>query len=544
MSTDDKGGSAAALSPERRGDALLWHIVRWAGAALVFAGLVLLLYAISAHEQAGDSDRANVILEGLAMGNGHVLLHGWTLTFASYWSSDAPFYSVAIALFGLRPGLLYIGPAVMAALTIAVGALIAREGRRRAPGLWGSAAVVALLAFATPALSFYFVARGFHIATELYALVAFAALRRGRFGWGWVLAVILIAVGMIGDLLIVAYAAVPLLLAGLVAASRERKWASGIADVSAVAAGVALGVLARLALDAMGAFAAQTAMSGAGLARMLTNLGHVPMYLGDLTGLTNGLFSAGGAPLPLRVVHVLGALCMMACFVVALASLLRGAVRGLPRAEAGEDRAEHWRLDDILVIGMVCGVVPFVVLVQTNGDGVRYLTATVVFAAVLTGRTIARAWPKLPAGWVRRSLVIVGVVLALGYVSGFGYAFSRPVPQNSDATLVAGPWRLLVREHHDCREQRRSHREAGGDHKTRDDQTDGEAVLRLLVCRSALSIRRLRLLAGLAWQPSSSCEDLGHSVSHLRRGPVPRPSLGPLDRVSPHPYGLGRGPGR
>ena len=83
--------------------------------------------------------------------------------------------------------------------------------------------MVALLAFATPAWDFFFVGRGFHVSTAAYPLLAFLALRRARFGWGWALAVLLLTAGMLGDLLMVAYGVIPLLLAGLVATWRERK---------------------------------------------------------------------------------------------------------------------------------------------------------------------------------------------------------------------------------------------------------------------------------------------------------------------------------
>ena len=72
---------------------------------------------------------------------------------------------------------------------------------RGASALAGGLTVIALLGFATPAMALFFVGRGFHMSTALYALLAFAALRRGRFGLGWFLAVVLLAAGMLGDLL-------------------------------------------------------------------------------------------------------------------------------------------------------------------------------------------------------------------------------------------------------------------------------------------------------------------------------------------------------
>ena len=116
-----------------------------AGGVASLIGLVALLYFTSAHFQAGTSDEATVILEGQAIAHGRVLLEGWNLTSASYWTSNAVFDGVAILVSGLRAALLYATPAVAGALAVAVGLLLAREGRRGWPGLAGGVAVVALL---------------------------------------------------------------------------------------------------------------------------------------------------------------------------------------------------------------------------------------------------------------------------------------------------------------------------------------------------------------------------------------------------------------
>ncbi len=417
-----------------------WALLRLAVGSVAtiggFSGLLFLLYARSVHDQAGTSDRATIVLEGQAMAGGHLLLQGWNLTFASYWTSDAPFYDAAVRLGGLRPGLLYAGPAVMAALVITVGVLIAREGCRGAPALAGGGAVVALLAFSTPAMALFFVGRGFHISTVLYALLAFAALRRGRFGWGWLLAVVLLAAGMLGDLLLVAYAVVPVLLGGLVAALRQRRWQSAVADVSAGVVSVAVAALARRLADARGAFTSRPALSIVHLGQMFSNLGHTPGYASDLLGLTNGLRHNGGVPPVLGEVHAVGALCVLACFVAALSSL----VVGIGRKRPGKLQAcapERWRLDDLLLIAVLCSAVSFVVLARADQSGVRYLTVTVVFACVLAGRVVARAWPKIPAGRPVRALAIIGLAVSLCFAAGVGYSLSRPEPRNEVPSLVA-----------------------------------------------------------------------------------------------------------
>jgi len=423
----------AGSSTRTRGRLLVTLAATGAG----FIGLVLLLYATSAHANAASSDRATTILVGQAMVNGHLLLHGWILPPGSYWTIDALFYAVAVGIGGLRPGLLYAEPAVVAALIVAVGVLSAREGRRGTAAFAGSVAVFALLALASPALAFFFLGRGFHVATGLYALLAFAALRRGRFGWGWVFAVALLAAGMLGDLQIVAYGVVPVLLAGFLAMLRERRWQSGLAEVTAAAASVAAAELVHRLADALGGFTPGPALPVAHLGQMLTNLGHLLPYGAGLLGLTNGLVGIGELPLALRVVHVLSALCVVTSFLAALGSLVAGVARGRPRGQAKASEPELWRLDDLLLIAVFSSAVPFLILGQANGPGVRYLTVTIVFASVLTGRMVARVWPKLPKGWAVRGLAILGMAMSLSFAAGVGYALSRPEPTPVARSLAA-----------------------------------------------------------------------------------------------------------
>ncbi len=402
----------------------------------LFSGLLVLLYARSAHSQAATSDRATIILEGQTMAAGHLLLQGWNLTFASYWTSDAPFYDVAVRLVGLRPALLYAGPTVMAALVVVVGVLIAREASHGASALAGGLAVIALLAFATPAMALFFVARGFHMSTALYALLAFAALRRGRFGLGWFLAVVLLAAGMLGDLLLVAYGVVPLVLAGLVAALRQRRWQSAVAGISAGLVGGVVAALARRLAAAGGAFKSEAALSTVHVGQMLRNLTHVPGYASDLLGLTNGLRHNGGVPAGLRELHAAGALCVLACVVAAMWSLVVGARRGRT-GQPVPAGPETWRLDDLLVLAVLCSAVPFVTFARPDQSGVRYLAVSVVFASILAGRLVARGWSKLPAGKPARVVSALGLAVVLSFGAGVGYSLARPEQPYEIPALVS-----------------------------------------------------------------------------------------------------------
>ena len=159
-----------------------------AALAAAFAALVALLYAMSVHTGAGDSDKATTILVGQAIGDGHLLAPRLDL--------------VARQLLDYRRGLLRsCGPALRPSARALLrrspppwppspsrsGSLSTLEGRRGSAGLAGAVTVVALLGFVTPAMAFWFLGKGFHVATALYVLVSILGIRRGRFGWGWAL---------------------------------------------------------------------------------------------------------------------------------------------------------------------------------------------------------------------------------------------------------------------------------------------------------------------------------------------------------------------
>ena len=188
------------------------------GVAAGFVGVAVLLYFTSAYFHAATSDSATIALEGQSVANGQLLLHGWDLTFASYWTSNALIDAAVVSFAGLGSAVLYAGPAVVGAVVVVAGASLVREGRRLWAVVAGITAVVALLVCGVPAMEFFFVGHGFHVGTIAYALVAFAALRRTRAGWGWALAVVALAAGILGDLLMIAYGVMPIFLAGLLGA--------------------------------------------------------------------------------------------------------------------------------------------------------------------------------------------------------------------------------------------------------------------------------------------------------------------------------------
>ena len=162
-----------------------------------------------------------MILQGRAVASGNVLLHGWILSLDSWWTLDVAFYGMPLRSSGVRGDLLLAGPELIAGLVVIVGAvLIARRGSGRSRGSEWSPSLHP--GIATHTLATYLMCGPIHVSTALYALVAFLGLRRNHIGWGWLMAVLLLAAGMLGDLQMVSYGVGPALVAGLAATARRR----------------------------------------------------------------------------------------------------------------------------------------------------------------------------------------------------------------------------------------------------------------------------------------------------------------------------------
>jgi hypothetical protein len=397
-----------------------------------FVALAVLLYFVSAHTVRGNSDGATVILEGQSMSTGHLLLHGWSLSLDSFWTVDAVVYMFAVLFAGVHAAFLNLVPALVASAVIVTGVYLVRADWRGVPGFTGSATIVALLALPSFALATFFLQGPLHVGTAMLCLLAFAGLRNGRFGWGWVVAVGLLAVGCLGDLQTVALGVVPALLAGAVAAARRRDWKAGLPTSSAAVASVVLAIVGREIARAIGTFVLISSAPRQSISQMINNLGVLRDYLPKMLGVGTAGFGSGGAPHFTEYAHLVGLIAIAAGVFVALIRLLLGAARGHYDATAG---SPNWRLDDLLVFAFFGAIVVFVALAMpANTSAARYLTASVIFGSILGGRLLARATVLLHGsrGRVRRwgpriaSIVAVAVVGVL--LVGVDYNIAQPKP--------------------------------------------------------------------------------------------------------------------
>ena len=158
-------------------------------------GLYILLYAIAVHAYAPDSDGATPVLQGQAMLHGNVLLNRWTLSLDSFWTVDVLWYLVAVLFYGVHPVLLHAVPVLIVVGVIGIGVVMAVEERRGKAAVAAAATVVVILALPAQALARFLLRGPLHVGTAFWCLLAFLALRRGKFGWGFAIAVVLLAAG-------------------------------------------------------------------------------------------------------------------------------------------------------------------------------------------------------------------------------------------------------------------------------------------------------------------------------------------------------------
>jgi hypothetical protein len=387
-----------------------------------FGFLVVLLYVTALHASLPDSDGATVVLQGQVMSAGNLTLHGWELSLDPFWTIDALFYTVIERFTGMQPYLLYLVPAIIAALVIIVAAALARGGRRGLAGIAAAVTVVALLALPSHALGAFFLRGPLHVGTALWCLIAFAGLRSGRFGWGWAIAVVFFAAGTLGDFETALFGVVPAAVAGLAAMARTRRWRAGLPEISAAGAAFILAALIRQAAVLVGTYSIDRGRRATSPAQLVVDLKYLVVWFANMLGVGAG----SGVAVPVQVVHVVGLAAVLAGVAAAVIALVRGVVQGTPAKPGG---GEPWRLDDLLVLAFFADLVVFIGLTLGNfPDFMRELTVAVIFGAVLAGRWAGRLADAVSSPRLRRDGVIAGLAVIAVFAAGLGLNIAAPRP--------------------------------------------------------------------------------------------------------------------
>lgn len=396
-------------------------VIAW---VVLVAGAMVLLEIASRHAFSGNSDGATVILQGRAVLNGDLGLNHWALSLDSFWTVDVPFYVLGVAINGVGPALYHAMPAVIAGLLVGVGMVLARAGRTERLSYAGALTVFALLALPGLFLANFFVQGPLHMGTTLWCLLAFLGLRRGRFGWGWGVALLFLTAGLLGDFQTVVLGVGPVVAAGVVAGLRLRNARAALPALSAGLGSLVAAEVVRKIMDRLGTYTIGAANQTATRAQMIHNITNAFHWGAELMGLK----ATAGTPPWARDLHVLGALLVAVAVVVAVLSLLWGIISGSTGAIGGKD----WRIDDFLVLALGADFVMFLYLTPINNFNYsRYLTAAVVLGSILGGRLVTR-WAtggsRHAGARFHLGPVIAGLTVVVTALFGIGFAHSMRGP--------------------------------------------------------------------------------------------------------------------
>jgi hypothetical protein len=414
-----------------------------AAACVLAVALLFVAYLQMSRTYPENSDESNTLLMAWDMLHGNLLLHGWSMSDVSFYTTELPEYAILERLFGLHTDTAHIGVAITYTLVLVLAVLLAlgRADQRAASGgalprilLTGGIMFAPQLGVAV----FILLLSVGHIGTAVPLLLTWLVLDRlggaGSARLRWAVPVIvglLLTWALIADPLVLVVGIIPLvavcalrvaraMFTAQQKAGREPRWArASLAaqawELSLAAAAILAEALASLVsrlLRASGGFILHPV--GYQLAPAHTWPKHAYVTAKGLLALF-GAKPEGPAPaLIFALIHLAG---------VALVAWAMWRV------------ARHFlswpdMISQILLVAIVVNVVLYVpsTLADATDLNAREFAVVLPFGAVLAGRTLAGglraragerpAWP----GWQKR---LAAALLAVS-AAGLGYAAAQP----------------------------------------------------------------------------------------------------------------------
>jgi len=422
-------------------------------AAIAICGAVTGLFAcylrVSATFAAG-SDGASNALEAWDLLHGNWLLHGWTLTDVSFYTTELPEYAVVELARGLGPDAVHISAAITYTLLVLAAAALAR-GRARGSEGWARALIAAGIMLA-PQLGngiHVLLSQPDHVGTQVPVLAIFLLVDRAPRRWYTVAAIwVLLTVTVVADKIAIVDAAVPLAVVGLIyaiwasakrrggraelgpdaggrstrprvraAADALRGQSFELALVLAVACAVGAAELITIGIRRLGGFALMPVQTGIVTPGRIP--GHLSMTLHDALNLF-GADVGAAQPGPQTVfawLHAPGIALAAAALVLALWRI----------------RGREDLVTSVLAVGLVVTLADFVAsTIPTTPFDAREMAAALPYGAVLAGRVFGPWLTSSPRhaspGWRSRLNPAVAVLALAGccQLAALGYAATRP----------------------------------------------------------------------------------------------------------------------
>jgi hypothetical protein len=411
---------------------------RWLAAAFV-AVAIGLAFALSvvldriSYSFPADSDSANNALQAWNMLHGNLLLHGWIIGDATYYTFELPVFMITEAIFGLGSADTHIVAAVVYTLVILSAVGLARSGAR---GLTAAVRTgIVLIVLSIPLLLWHDVGvlleKPDHTGTAAITIVCFLLIDRRVARWfaAPVVGVILIA-GQLGDATVL-YVTVPAIaLVSLYRVIQARSLRSGdAAMLLASGASVPLELLLRNAMLKHGGFlmvAPRTELAPGSL--LASNWHYATQSLQQLFGAQTG---------PAGALGTTGAVFGWVAVAAAAYGFGRVIVTWL-RASRGEQ---------LLCVAILLNVAAYVFSTMPDSNNPRELVLVLPAGAVLAARGLGR--PGFLTG--RRAWAVlagVGCVAAVPLAAAAVQPIQTPVQVPLAAWLrahnlrygIAGYW--------------------------------------------------------------------------------------------------------
>jgi hypothetical protein len=398
---------------------LSWARGRSVGPAVFAAcGAVLFLaFLAQSRTSVATSESGSQALQAWDMLHGNLLLHGWSLSDVSFYTTELPEYMLVELVHGLNVQTVHLAAALSYTLTLLLAALLAKgQARGREAAVRMLIAGGIMLAPSLGPATTLLLGNPDHLGTNVPLLIIYLVLDRLRPRW-WVavLVAVLLTWAQIADTLVLFEGALPLILACAIRIARRRGPIAGQWYEALLAAGAVLSaVVARLVLDLIhqaGGFHVHTPVakfrSPSALYRGL------PAQAANLLNTFGADFF--GHPRPTAVLPGVIHLAGLALAVVALCIGLR----------------RLWRDGDLIVqllsIAIVLVLAAYLVSTQTNANEILGLLP---MGAALAGRVLG--------GRPLRGRLIAALAVALACYLGVSiYNTTRPPAPNRSVGLAA-----------------------------------------------------------------------------------------------------------
>jgi len=412
-----------------------YRLATWIGGSVVCYAWT---YFFGLHLGWSSADYLRGLLQGVDMAHGNVLLNHWYSGTDSYWAVDSVFMMLGVLAIGAKIVVAHVVAAFVWTCVIIISCVAATTGLRQASAIVASAAVVITLGLPCALLARYLSATSDHVTTCLVALLAFVGLRNNRFGWGWIAAIFLLSAGLLSDPLIVAYALVPIFLVGVLDSVRARQWVDGLPLCAASVSAPVLALIARKVAEYFGTYQLSPGSRIVSSAARLDNLHALFPSAFSLLGF-GGSFSDNRIPWELGIFRISGVVVLGAGFLVGLACLFLGVVSGQPRIDVQgmrERSRSSFRLNDLLVLGVLGDAATYVGL-SADATGLRYLTAGIVFSAIL-GAMLLGQIVMIPASHESRRIgTAIAIIVVSANAACAGIFLSHPGPVSPYPRLSA-----------------------------------------------------------------------------------------------------------